>query len=241
MFMKYLKLSVATLLGAVSLNASALTVLGVTWDENAATDFSAFSLAIRQQILDTTTGVISGYGVVNSINSAAVGCAGCEITFQFGGFTPISGGVIPGANTSILYAGGFLKVYVDFTPEVDPFNAQSLTFANTGDGDLFLSLTGHNLLTGNSFTGVSSQGTLSGQGYLDVVGGAAAVFFNTNTQLQGADATLTSSFTSFIPAGNLTNAFGTGNLFSDSVAVPVPGVVALLGLGLVGLARRRKA
>ena len=64
-------------------------------------------------------------------------CAsGCELTFQYGGFTPTSAGALPGTpGTVINYTGGFVNVYADATPEItNPSDPTTLTSANTGDG-----------------------------------------------------------------------------------------------------------
>ncbi len=242
MFKKILKSVVggAAALAMSTSMATPVTVLGVSWDTDAPLDFSAFSLAVRQFI--SGTGEVSGFGVVSSVNGAAVDCAGCELTFQFSGFTPSTAGALPGGvGTSINYSGGIFNVYVDYSPEVNPFNPVSMTAGNTGDGALFLSLTGHQIW-GTSFTGTVTASGLSGLGQLDVIGGAAQLYLDTNTKVDGSDLTLSSSFTSFIPLNNLQDAVGTGNLAGDSVAVPAPLLPALLGLGLIGLGmnRRRK-
>ncbi len=234
--------SAAVLVAAVgAAHAVPQTVGGVTWDPDASNDFSSFSLAIRQ-FLDTTTFEASGWGHITTMNSTSpsVFCSGCEVTFQFGGFTPIGGGSLPGGvGSSVSYAGGWVKVYVDYTPEVDPFNAASMSFANTGDGDLWLSLEGHEV-SGASLVGTVTNSGLSGVGQLDVVGGLAAAYFDTNTKDDGADFAFTNSF-SQQNQPNWTDASGTGNFTSDSIAlVPEPSSVALLGLGLVGLASVRR-
>src|ERR1035437_10091268 len=50
-----------------SAHASPITVDGVTWDPNAVTDFTSQSINMRQ-IINTTTGELTGYGIITAIN-----------------------------------------------------------------------------------------------------------------------------------------------------------------------------
>ena len=225
--------------------AAPTTVGGVTWDPDSPLDFSSFSIAIRQQI-DPVTGVVSGFGFISTMNGASQAsfCPGCELTFTFGGFTPIGSNPIPStSNSTVLYTGGFVRVYVDTTPEItNPSDPTTLSLANTGDGNLWLDLAGHPVGANNlTLTGTVTPDTLAGQGLLDVVGGLAAANFNTNTRGDGSDFSFTNSFSLFFPQGNLLNAAGTGNFFSNSIAIPEPASLALAGVALLGagLARRR--
>jgi hypothetical protein len=245
MFKLILKNSLAAAALAVSSMASAapVTVGGVTWDPDSAFDFSAFSVLIFQSI-SALDGTLSGYGIVQNVNGALVNCGTptCEMTFQFSGYTPLTSGALPTTlGQAIGYTGGVFNVYVDPTGEINSSIPTSMTAANTGDGTLWLALTGH-AVGGNTLTGTVQPSTLTGAGLLDVVGGAAAAYLNTNTKFDGADIAFTSSFTLFPNPPSLLTAFGTGNLAGDSAVpkVPAPIVPALLGFGLLGLAALRR-
>lgn len=245
---KFAATAATTAVMAFASTAQALpvTVLGVTFDP-AVNPFTSQTVNMRQMI-DPATGMLTVFGIITVINSQGTSsfCAsGCELTFTGTGFTPNGGGTpVPGAGSVTTYSGGTINLYADSTPNVlNPFDYNSLTFANTSDGDLFLSLNQNDVLTG---TVDGAGAALSGLGLLNVTGGAAAAYFDTNSQANGADLRFSTSLTAPIGGTGIQNMAGTGNFFGQTspLTVPEPGSLALIGLGLVGLfasSRRRKS
>ncbi|MFT3717132.1 PEP-CTERM sorting domain-containing protein [Pseudorhodoferax sp.] len=229
-------------LGLSASYAAPVTVGGVTWNPDAPTDFSGQTVNMRQ-FINAQTGELTGFGVLTAINGRTDFCAAanCEVTFQFSGFMPVGQSVVPGVGDTITYNGGSVRFYVGAAEITNAADYNSLTWANTGNGELWLDLAN----TAN-FLGSNVGGTLSGLGYLDVVGGLAATYFNTDSQTyQGVDHDFrfTASLSFPHQGGNsdVTDMSGTANLFGDSAApVPEPGVLALMGVGMLGVGALRR-
>lgn len=223
--------------------AAVINVGGVMWDPDSPFDFSGTTATITQSI-NPLTGELSGFGNVTILNNTLQGTfiPGGELTIHFSGFMPSVATAIPGplgGGTQIQYTGGSVSLFADSTPETN--GGTTMTFANTGDGLLWLALAGHALPSGTTFTGTNFYPILlQGGGLLDVIGGLAAGNVNTNGQTDGADLRFSTTFTRFL-GGTPLNSTGSGTF--DGNSVPEPESLALVGLGLLGLAalRRRKS
>lgn len=156
----------------------------------------------------------------------------------------------------LVFSGGTVKLYTDrvstgtvLDPSVNPnvvnpaLMAQDI--ARATDGNLWLSYTGKSTfdaITGQNGTLFSSAGSANnvhaggaGFGYLDVVGGLAALPFNTDSwNVLGtiADARFDSSFSN--TNGGAWPLSGTAAFKNDS-KLPEPGSMALVAVALVGL------
>ena len=240
--------------------ATPVNVNGVHWDTSSPFDLTIQSLNLRETSVAAPGDVLTGYGQIGSINGTNSFCTGCDLTFTFT-YT------LKSANaTQAIFDNGSFQFYTQA--------AGSFSFGNPASvgGTPWVTLTGHtapragfadpNGQLYSSFGGTVSQptGNPSGNGFVDVTGGPAAAYLNSNTVDDGnggfADFNLASSF-SFFPANTCTTVTtnlddicsypiqGNGSLVGRStIPVPEPGAVGLLGLGLAFLGfltwRRRK-
>jgi len=271
--MKWLAVGAALLVSG-QIHAT-VNVGGVVWDPDNLDDYFATDTmyetvagfagtsAVGGGIYDFTGATeLTGYGKITNINGTdpSVFCPGCELTYQFGGYylnqfldNDTNGVVSTGDDLS--FTGGWVKYYVDFTPD---FNNTSAASAGSegGANALWLEMAGFeqvdiNGLAGSLFSELTSgalgTGTEGGSGFgnLDVVGGMALGNFDTNSQAGGSDFRFTSSYqpracAPGCPEGN--NLFGSNDWFADSI--PEPASLALIGIGLIGFGvagRRRKS
>ena len=217
-------------------SAVPVTAGGVTWDPDYLLDFSSSSVQMHQ--IFEADGSVRGYGIISTINgrSQQQFCDGCELTVVFRDYRP-TGSV----GNTIQYSGGIVEIYMnDGESSINPNDPLTMNDNNVGRGTLWLSLAGH------EYNGATLRGTvysqsppnLSGLGQLDVTGGLAAAYFNTDQQVDGADLAFSASFTQPYP-GEPNHVIGTGNFYGVS-AVPEPSTYLMLGVGLMALTRLRR-
>jgi hypothetical protein len=211
---------------------------------------------------------LTGYGRIDSINGLASSSfcvtAGCELTYQFGGFKVVNATNVSGAGFTVDFSGGWVKMYLgtgmttDFNPYTSGSQATDITAAT--NGTLWLSSQGHGFQ--DQFSG--RTGTLLGNGYqasptsifgsghalldmatVDAATGAANAYFDHNAVADGlggyADMDISANFSSLsIPPHGQTALAG-----SVSLAAPVPEpesfAMMLVGLAVVGVAAKRRS
>ncbi|HET7371142.1 MAG TPA: PEP-CTERM sorting domain-containing protein [Gammaproteobacteria bacterium] len=227
--MKKLKLLVlATIASGMVLSAQAFATPTVTVDGITFTTGTTFYVSnVYENTVSDVGDMLSGYGSISFDSSTGLSCAAgdgnCSLTFDFSGYT-----VTDITSDTVDFNGGMVNLY-------------------TGDGDLFLALSGHfyanenngrsgTLLGSFAVTGVPDAGfNGSGLGELDVTGGDASSFFDTNTIADGLD-----GFADFYFNSSFSNVCADGVELCGSAdlhgfAVPEPGALGMMGFGLLML------
>ena len=258
-----LALACGAALMASQAHASNVNVGGVIWDPASTDDFFTTD-TIYETVVTNFGDELKGYGKISYINGLDTFCPGCELTYQFGGYN-LDAGIENDLNGSfnagdrLSFIGGWIKMYVDKTPDfaLDNFDSAG---DDGGTNALWLDLAarsqtaifGSSSLTGTLFsllqTGSLGTGTEGGNGFgnLDVIGGLAKGNLDTNGEANGSDLSLTSSFQPRRCAlsGTCTSEyvlFGTNDIAGNSIPEPASLLLVSLGLLSAGALRRRKA
>ena len=236
-----------------SANAAPINVGGVVWDPDSIFDFSAVDSMI-ENVVQNVGDELRGFARITTLNNTAeaVFCPGCELTYVFDGF--ILEDNAAGLGNSFVFSGGSIRVYVDNTPDYDGFNRSTAE-----NGNLWLELAGalfYDPVVGEVGTIISDATPAStgvagdGRGFMNVVGGLAAAFFDPEAfPIDSTGDGIADSFAAFqftssfqlIPGGGFISddgvfygLFGSNEIQARTVLpVPEPGVLSLLALALI--------
>jgi hypothetical protein len=263
--------SAALVIFSAAAQAAPITVQGITWDPEAAGDFSANGAPTRQWFqsglaFPTTTPVtavalnplglaslvgtyITGAGLINPLNGQLPNnySATHELTFTYGGIL-ITGLSFVGTVPVFTYnfSNSFFNVFSDSSKDYSANLLGGLDHQVTAGNTTFATpfLTGR-FTAFDAFTtlipGTGGQ-SLFGSGSGVIEVLGGAAFDNFNTDtFPNGDLSFSSSQT--IQSGSTISTIGSSEIVGATIAIPEPSSLALVGLALlaVGAGMRRKA
>ncbi|KXX63965.1 PEP-CTERM sorting domain-containing protein [Marichromatium gracile] len=194
-------------------------------------------------------------GQPNPETNPADFCPGCELTYEFGGIefvenTPGGGDFLDPSTYTVDWSQSYFKIWVD-----DSRNFNANNDFETNPNEMYDATDGNLFLEG-SFESVSFTGQIFAAGMLfsnagsamHVTGGLAQDYFDTDpfVTLGGTpfDFSYTASSQFMVDLAGGGDVFfaraSTAELQGDTISIPEPGALALLGAGLIGLARVRR-
>ncbi len=237
--LKSLKLGVAGLLLSCGAQATPINIGGVVWNPDAVNSFPVLkdfvmNGSIFEETAFTAGDIVTGRGKANQINNSNPNtldfCPGCELTFTFSmELVEFNFGT-----GSFKFKDLIINFFVDHTPNYDG-SYTSAADSDTNSPWLVLATRVDEFLTGNGTNLGTGSDSGSGSANLDAIGGLAKNNFDTNKKL-GYDAILSSSFQPLDDGDN--TLYGTFDIKADTIPEPMP--LAILGLGLLGLAASRR-
>ena len=250
----------ALLLGSSASMASLINVGGVVWDPSSPADFFS-EASLTEQTVQVVGDTLSGFGKISSMNSLTGPnqsdfCPSCELTFSFGGFT-----VSADVSSAFAFSGGWMKIYVDGTPDYTLSDAADGGLSTATNGDLWLDLKAVEYFEATALNGAGSTGTLfgslsagslsspeadekgSGDGFFSVEGGLAASNFDTDffkelqvlTQHGFTTTTADLSFSSSFQPSSLYSNFNTGLALKGTGELAGNSIPEPTSLALLGL------
>lgn len=275
----------AALFGAMGIStaAQAITVQGITFAEGANFEFMEIAESeqpgfgngngIVDQVGERLHGILRITSITDGLGNQlwATGDGGRELTGYFHDYL-VTEITASGGKSYIGFTGGQIDIYSDNTRDFERNGSQADDIAKATDSDFgtpWLSLVGSRILNDASplvnagdlqtlraeFGALALVGAISGNGLLDVVGGAAAQYLDTDqfvacnadqSVCDVADKTFTSSGQTNTTSANRPWALvGTGEIQDVAeIPVPEPTSLALLGAAFAGISafgiRRRK-
>lgn len=252
---------------AASGSASAIVVAGVDYGSLGTTNHIE-TTTVAESFINGNGQQLKGYGQINTVNGNISYAGGDRLFFVFDQY--VSNSFTPGTSGSVNFTGGQVRVYLKPNFNLlDQSSAANIALIDTGTPYVIYSGHGMNGTTNTlQALGRLTGATISftGSGLADVTGGLPAVvaYLNSNGIGDGvggfADIALTTSGNNAVlnPFDNTTGCQtlegGSSGQFCiagdasirglTARAVPEPGVLGLVGLGLLGMGislRKRKA